>query len=45
MDKWFKNIPAKKLQIEVNTDNASTREQQENGRADTSTSSMSSLLK
>lgn len=43
MDKWLKKIPAKKLQIEANTNNTSTREQ-ENGRANTSTLTTSSSL-
>ncbi|CAM4646942.1 unnamed protein product [Lepidochelys kempii] len=43
MDKWLKKIPAKKPRIEDNTNNASTSEQQENGRANSSpTPSMSS---
>lgn len=43
MDKWLKKIPAKKLQVENNTDSASTSEQEENGRADTCTASTSYL--
>lgn len=42
MDKWLKKIPAKKTQTEGKIDNVSTSEQQENGRADTSTPSTSS---
>lgn len=42
MDKWLKKISAKKPQIEDNTDNASTSEQEESGRADTCTASTSS---
>lgn len=49
MDKWLKKIPAKKPRIEDNTNNASTSEQQENGRADSSptpsTSSSSATLR
>lgn len=35
MDKWLKNIPAKRQGIEDTTNNVSTDEWQENGRADT----------
>lgn len=43
MDKWLKKIPAKKLHIEANSNNTSTREQ-ENGRANTSSLTTSSSL-
>lgn len=42
MDKWLKKIPAKKPQTEDKIDNVSTSEQQESGRADTSTPSTNS---
>ena len=40
MDKWLKNIPAKKW-CEGDADNVSTSQQQENSRADTSSSPLS----
>jgi len=43
-DKWLKKIPAKKSQIEDNANNASTRQQQETGRALTPTMSSSSAI-
>lgn len=42
MGKWLKKIPSKKLQIEDNINNVSASDQQENGRVDTSTPSISS---
>lgn len=43
MEKWLKKIPAKEPQTDDKIDNASTSEQQENGRADNSIPSMNSL--
>lgn len=35
-DKWLKKVPAKKLCIEDNANNANKSQQQENGRANSS---------